>query len=132
MAFPPKESQHNNNNHRHEPQQRIWIKNQNQYNNEECTLTLQAKHKKCGWYVNIGFSKHMIGDEDMFLTLIKEIDGSISFGNDDSARIIGRGTIRIGNKDTKARNFLLVEDMKHNILIVSQMCDQGHKLVFYS
>jgi hypothetical protein len=25
-----------------------------------------------------------------------------------------------------------VEDMKRNILIVSQMCDQGHKLVFDS
>jgi hypothetical protein len=27
---------------------------------------------------------------------------------------------------------LLVEDMKHNILSVSQMCDQGHKLMFDS
>jgi hypothetical protein len=74
----------------------------------------------------------MTGDEDTFLTLIKEIDGSLSFGNDDSTKIIGRGTIIIGNKDTKAENVLLVEDMKHNLLSVSQMCDQGHKLFFYS
>jgi hypothetical protein len=74
----------------------------------------------------------MIGDKDKFLTLKKERDGSLSFGNNDSTKIIGRGTIKIGNKDTKAENVLLVEDMKQNILSVSQMCDQGQKLVFDS
>jgi hypothetical protein len=74
----------------------------------------------------------MTGDEDMFLILRKERDGLVSFGNDDSTRIIGRGIVRIGNKDTKAENVILVEDMKHNLLSVSQMCDQGHKLVFDS
>jgi hypothetical protein len=64
--------------------------------------------------------------------LRNERDGSVSFGNDDSARIIGRGTVIIGNKDTKVENVLLVEDMKHNFLSVNQMCDQGHKLVFDS
>jgi hypothetical protein len=52
--------------------------------------------------------------------------------NNNSTRIIGKGTIIIGNKDTKAENVLLVEDMKHNLLIVSKMCDQGHKIMFYS
>jgi hypothetical protein len=56
--------------------------------------------------------KDMTGDKDKFITLRKERDGSASFGNDESSRIIGRGTIRIGNKDTKAENVLLVEDMK--------------------
>jgi hypothetical protein len=67
-------------------------------------------------------------DKDKFLTLRNERDGLVSFGNDDSTIIIRRGTIRIGNKDTKADNVLLVEDMKHNIMSVIQMCDQGHKL----
>ena len=44
----------------------------------------------------------------------------------------GKGTVIIGNKNTKEKNVLLVEDMKHNILSVSQMCDQGHKLMFDS
>jgi hypothetical protein len=98
----------------------------------ECTLALQDKHKKCGWYVDSGYSKHMIGDRDKFLTLIKERDGSVSFGNDDSTKIIGKGTVRIGNKNTKENNVLLVEDMEHNLLSVSQMCDQGHKVTFDS
>jgi hypothetical protein len=68
----------------------------------------------------------------MFLTLRKERDGSVSFGNDDSAKIIGKCKVKIGNKNTKTENVLLVEDMKHNILSVIQMCDQGHKITFNS
>jgi hypothetical protein len=72
----------------------------------------------------------MTGDKYRFLTLKKERDGSVSFRNDDSAKIIGKGTKRIGNKNTKAENFLLVEYMKHNLVSVSQMCDQCHKITF--
>jgi hypothetical protein len=74
----------------------------------------------------------MKGDRDMFITLRKERDGPVSFGNDDSAKIIGKGIVRIENKNTKEENFLLVEDMKHNLLSVSQMCYQGHKVTFDS
>jgi hypothetical protein len=74
----------------------------------------------------------MTCDRDNFLTLRKERDGSVSFENDDSTKIIGKGTVRIGNKNTKAENVLLVEDMKHNLLSVSQMCDRDHKVTFDS
>jgi hypothetical protein len=74
----------------------------------------------------------MTGDKYKFLTLRKEIDGSISLENDDSAKFIGKATVRIGGKNTKAENVLLVEDMKYNLLSLSQMCDQGHKITFDS
>jgi hypothetical protein len=70
-----------------------WIRNQDQHSNEEGTLSLPAKQKKHGWYVDSGCSKHMIGYRDKFLTLRKERDGSVSFGNDDSAKIIGKGIV---------------------------------------
>jgi hypothetical protein len=60
----------------------------------------------------------MTGDRDKFLTLQKERDGFVSFGNDDSSKIIGKGTVRIGNKNEKVENVLLVEDMKHNLVSV--------------
>jgi hypothetical protein len=101
MTIPPREPQQNNNNHRHEPQKRTWIRKHNKYNNEECTVSLQDKQKKFGWYVDNGCSKHMRGDRDWFLTLRKERDGSISFRNDDSTKIIRKGTIIIGNMNTK-------------------------------
>jgi hypothetical protein len=69
MTVPPREPQHNNNSHRQEPQKMTWIRKHDQYSNEECTLALQSKQKKRGWYVDSGCSKHMMGDRDRFLTL---------------------------------------------------------------
>ena len=71
----------------------------------------------------------MKGDRDKFLTLRKERYGSISFGNDDSTKIIGKGTVRIGNKNTKAKKFLLVEDMKYNLLSVFKCVTKVIKLL---
>jgi hypothetical protein len=73
----------------------------------------------------------MTCDIDRFITLRNERDGSVSFENDDSTKIIGKGTVKIGNKNTKEENIMLV-DMKHNLLSVSQMYDQGHKVTFNS
>ena len=39
---------------------------------------------------------------------------------------------RIKAKEPQAENFLLEEDMKHNLISVSQMCNQGHKITFNS
>jgi hypothetical protein len=74
----------------------------------------------------------MIGDNDIFVTLKKEKYGSVLFGNDNSAKFIGKVTVKLGSKDTMTENVLLVENMKHNLLSVSQMCDQGHTLLFNS
>jgi hypothetical protein len=93
MTVPPKEPQQNNNSHRQEPQKMTWIRKQDQYSNEECTVALQAKQKKHGWYVDNGCSKHMTCDRDKFITLQKERNGSVSFGNDNSTKIIGEGTV---------------------------------------
>jgi hypothetical protein len=46
MTVPPRELQQNNNSHRKEPQKGTWIRKHDQYSNEECTLSLQAKKKK--------------------------------------------------------------------------------------
>jgi transposase InsO family protein len=99
MAFPPRKPQQNNNSQRQEPQKRTWIRKHNQYSNEECTIALQDNQNKCGWYVDNGYSKHMTSDKDRFITLRKERDGPDSFRNDDSTKIIGKGTVKIGNKE---------------------------------
>ena len=36
------------------------------------------------------------------------------------------------NEKVKAANVLLAEDLKHNLLSVSKMCDQGYNLIFNS
>ena len=57
MTVPPREPQQNKNCHRQQPKKRTWIRKQDQYRNEECTLALQDKQKKRGWYVDSGCSK---------------------------------------------------------------------------
>jgi hypothetical protein len=74
----------------------------------------------------------MIGDKNRFLNLKKVIYGSVSFGNNHLAKIIGRGTVNLESKDAMEFFFLLVKDMKQNLLSVCQMCNQGYTLQFNS
>jgi hypothetical protein len=73
----------------------------------------------------------MTGNMDTFQTLQAKTQ-TITLGNDNSSKILGKGTFSLGNKDVAAKNVLLIENMKHNLLSVSQMCDQGHVLMFTS
>jgi hypothetical protein len=94
LTISPREPKKNINSHKKEPQ-RIWIKKQGQFNTEECNLDLQAQHKKHGWYVESGCSKHMTGDKDKFLTLKKERDGSVSFGNETHPELLEKGHLSL-------------------------------------
>jgi hypothetical protein len=71
----------------------------------------------------------MTGDQDKFISL-KRKGGNVSFGDDSSAKILGEGVVELGRKNVKAKNVLLVEYLKHNLLSVSKMCDQGYTLTF--
>jgi hypothetical protein len=111
---------------------RVWKKKPDQQKGEENNLALHARSNTSQWYIDNGCSKHMTRDQNMFLTLDKTKGGNVMFGNDNSAKIIGKGTICLGSEKAKEKNVLLIEDMKHNLLSVSQICDQGHTLDFDS
>jgi hypothetical protein len=44
----------------------------------------------------------MIGHQNKFLSLKKEKKGKATFGDDVSAKILGKGTVGLGNYRTKA------------------------------
>jgi hypothetical protein len=67
--------------------------------------------------------------KQIFYSLDERKEGSVTFGNDQSTRIVGRGTVCL-KKDIMAKNVLLVENMEHNLLSVSQTCDTGHLMTF--
>ena len=73
----------------------------------------------------------MTKDQDKFISL-KRKGGNVAFGDDSSTKILGEGVVELGKKNVKAKNFLLVEDLKHNLLSVSKMCDQVYTLTFNS
>jgi hypothetical protein len=73
----------------------------------------------------------MTRDQRKFSSLKKK-DGNVAFGDDASTKILGKGTVKIGSENVKEEKFLLVEYLKHNLLSVSKICDQGYTLTFNS
>ena len=71
----------------------------------------------------------MTGDASKFTTLILKDQGSVTYGDNRKANVIGEGNI-IVNKDLSIKNVLLVEDLKHNLISISQLCDNGFKVTF--
>ena len=58
----------------------------------ECSLALCATEKQNLWHVDNGFSKHMTGDPNKFISLKRNKKGKVNFGDNISFKIIGKGT----------------------------------------
>jgi hypothetical protein len=73
----------------------------------------------------------MTEDQRKFVSLKKK-GRNVSFGDDSSTKILGKGTVNLVSENVKAGDVLLVEDLKYNLLSVSKMCDQGYTFTFDS
>ena len=74
----------------------------------------------------------MIGDKEKLQSYnALEKEKKVSFGNDTPAIIKGKGSVLL-KKKVKVGNVMHVDCLKHNLLSVSQMCDQGNEVVFQS
>jgi hypothetical protein len=83
------------------------------------------------WFIDSGCSSHMTRDQRKFV-ILKKKGGNVAFGDDSSTKILGKGTVKLGSENVKAGKVLLVEYLKHNLLSVSKICDQGYTLMFDS
>ena len=88
-----------------------------------------SRWKEKKWYVDSGCSRHMIGNKEYFITLEAK-EGVVTFGDNDKGHIIESDKICI--TPIFIENVLLVDNLKHNILSISQLCDKGFKVVFES
>jgi len=70
----------------------------------------------------------MTGDRSLFLTLTMKEGGTVGFGGNQNGKIIGSGTI--GNSSVSINNVWLVDELKHNLLSISQFCDNGYDVLF--
>ena len=84
------------------------------------------------WYIDSGCSKHIMGDKGKFLSLSERKLGNVTFGNDAPGKIKGKGMVSLSNGKGKSQDVLLIDELKHNLLSVSQMCDKGCEVVFTS
>eukprot|EP00253_Pinus_taeda_P033589 PITA_33589 len=91
---------------------------------ERCGIALYAEGQENQWYIDSGCSKHMTGDKEKLQSYSALEKEKVSFGNDTPALIKGKGSVQLKEK-VKAGNVMYVDGLKHNLLSVSQMCDQG-------
>jgi hypothetical protein len=71
----------------------------------------------------------MTGDKNSFLSLELRDGGLVTFGNNEKASIKGKGIIGKVNS-AKIENVHFVEGLKHNLISISQLCDNGFEVIF--
>nr|GEU59396.1 integrase, catalytic region, zinc finger, CCHC-type, peptidase aspartic, catalytic [Tanacetum cinerariifolium] len=80
------------------------------------------------WYLDFGCSKHMTGNCSQLVNFVSKFLGTIRFGNDHIARIIGYGDYKLGNV-TISRVYYL-EGLGHNLFYVGKFCDTDLEVAF--
>jgi len=70
----------------------------------------------------------MTREKSMFLTLTMKEGGNVKFAGNQSGKIIGTGTI--GNSFISINNVWLLDGLEHNLLSISQFCDNGYDVMF--
>jgi len=94
----------------------------------ETEVCLRGSKKQKSWYLDSGCSRHMTGERSMFLTLTMKEGGTVGFGGNQTGKIIGTG--QIGNSSISINNVWLVDGLRHNLLSISQFCDNGYDVLF--
>ncbi|PNY05239.1 retrotransposon-related protein [Trifolium pratense] len=70
----------------------------------------------------------MTGEKKLFQSLTLKEGGTVGFGGNQKGKIIGIGTV--GNSFLYISDVWLVDGLKHNLLSISQFCDNGYVVVF--
>ncbi|GJX20633.1 retrovirus-related pol polyprotein from transposon TNT 1-94 [Tanacetum coccineum] len=69
------------------------------------------------WYLDSGCSKHMTGHRDKLMNIVSKFIGTVRFGNDHFAAIMGYGDLQMGN--ILISRVYYVKGLGHNIFFVS-------------
>ncbi|GKE66009.1 hypothetical protein Tco_1520170, partial [Tanacetum coccineum] len=80
------------------------------------------------WYLDSGCSKHMIENRSQLMNFVSKFLGTVRFGNDEIARIMGYGDYQLGN--VVISRVYYVEGLGHNLVSVSQFCDADLEVAF--
>ncbi|GJT51958.1 retrovirus-related pol polyprotein from transposon TNT 1-94 [Tanacetum coccineum] len=80
------------------------------------------------WYLDSGCSIHMTGDRSQLTNFISKFLGTVKFGNDQVAKIMGYGDYQIGNV-TISRVYY-IEGLRHKLFFMGQFCDSNLEVAF--
>lgn len=73
----------------------------------------------------------MTWDRAHFSTLIEYEGGTVTFGDGNVTKVVGKGTLNVPNMPVIEDVFYVV-GLKHNLLSISQICDKYHVVNFSS
>nr|GEX76861.1 hypothetical protein [Tanacetum cinerariifolium] len=80
------------------------------------------------WYLDSGCSKHMTRDRSQLVNFVRKFLGTVKFGNDHVAKIMGYVDYHIGNVTISWVYY--VEGLGHNLFSVGQFCDSDLEVAF--
>nr|GEY91291.1 hypothetical protein [Tanacetum cinerariifolium] len=80
------------------------------------------------WCVDSGCFKHMTGNIKLLINFLWKFLGTVRFGNDHIAAILGYGDLKWGNITITKVYF--VEGLGHNLFSVGQFCDADLEVAF--
>nr|GEU29757.1 retrovirus-related Pol polyprotein from transposon TNT 1-94 [Tanacetum cinerariifolium] len=82
----------------------------------------------CLWCVDLGCSKHMTKNLKLLINFIWKFMGTVRFGNDHVAKIMGFSDLQWGNILITRAYF--AEGLGHNLFSVGQFCDSDLEVTF--
>nr|GFA92384.1 retrovirus-related Pol polyprotein from transposon TNT 1-94 [Tanacetum cinerariifolium] len=80
------------------------------------------------WYLDSGCSKHMTKDRSQLINFVQKFLGTVKFGNDHVAKIMGYGDYQIGN--VIISRVYYVEGLGSNLFSVGQFYDSDLEVAF--
>ena len=84
------------------------------------------------WLIDSGCSRHMTGDRRWFSSLTPVVSREyITFGDNGKGRVLSDGAIQVSDSFTLKR-VALVKNLGYNLLLVSQLLDEGLEVRFKS
>ncbi|GJY76657.1 retrovirus-related pol polyprotein from transposon TNT 1-94 [Tanacetum coccineum] len=81
------------------------------------------------WYLDSGCSKHMTGNRSQLMNFVSKFLGTVRFGNDQIARIMGYGDYQLRN--VVISRVYYIEGLGHNLFSVGQFCDADLEVSFW-
>nr|GFA20994.1 Gag-Pol polyprotein [Tanacetum cinerariifolium] len=78
--------------------------------------------------IDSGCSKHMTGNLKLLINFVKKFLGTVKFGNDQIAPILGYGELVQGA--VMIKRVYYVEGLNHNLFFVGQLCDADLEVAF--
>nr|GEX70351.1 retrotransposon protein, putative, Ty1-copia subclass [Tanacetum cinerariifolium] len=82
----------------------------------------------CSLVLDFGCSKHMTRDRSLLINFVQKFLGTVNFGNDHVAKIMGYGDYKIRNVTISRVYFM--EGLGHNLFSVGQFCDSDLEVAF--